>query len=171
MNALLRPVVAYLGLGSNMGDPPAQLKEAVVEIGELPSTRVTRESPIYGSKPWGRLDQPDFANMVVEIRTTLGPPALLRHVKEIEGRLGRVPGERWGPRPVDIDILLYENTSLSTPELQVPHPRMWLRAFVLRPLSDLAPHLRAPDGTPILELLQRDVIASQGVWPLVEERS
>lgn len=154
----------YLGLGSNMRNPPAQLEAAVAALDGLPTTHVGRISPLYLSKAWGKTDQPDFLNMVVEIDTALAPASLLRKIKQIEADQGRTPGERWGPRPVDIDILLYDKQEINTPTLVIPHPRMWERAFVLRPLADLAPDLISSDGTPITTVLRQEPIASQGVW-------
>lgn len=159
-------VKAYLGLGSNMNDPQAQLEAAVTAIGRVPSTTVLRSSPMYASKPWGKTDQPDFVNMVVEIETGLQPHTILRHCKHIEQEQGRVAGERWGPRPVDIDILLFGKRTLRTASLVVPHPRMWDRAFVLRPLSDLRPDMTGPDGRTITEYLAGKDLTEQGVWPL-----
>jgi 2-amino-4-hydroxy-6-hydroxymethyldihydropteridine diphosphokinase len=149
-----------------MGDPPAQLREAVAAIDNLPGTHVLRESPLYGSRPWGRTNQPDFANMVIEISTQLKPHDLLRHAKIIEVEMGRKPGERWGPRPIDIDILLLDSERVSTSNLEIPHPRMWERAFVLFPLADLEPGLPTPEGLPLRKLLKKPEIAQQGVWPL-----
>jgi 2-amino-4-hydroxy-6-hydroxymethyldihydropteridine diphosphokinase len=154
----------YLGLGSNMHNPPAQLEAAIAALRLLPSTHVQRISPLYTSKAWGKTDQPDFLNMVIEIETTLPPVSLLRKIKQIESAQGRTPGERWGPRPVDIDILLYDKQVINTPTLVIPHPRMWERAFVLRPLADLAPDLLSSRGAPITDLLRQEPIASQGVW-------
>jgi 2-amino-4-hydroxy-6-hydroxymethyldihydropteridine diphosphokinase len=161
----------FLGIGSNMDDPPAQLQMAVAALRLLPGTRMQRISPTYASKAWGKTDQPDFLNMVVQVETDLQPAALLEQVKQIEAAQGRLPGERWGPRPVDIDILLYDKLTINTPTLVIPHPRMWERAFVLRPLSDLLPDLCAPDGTLISVLLKQVQIASQGVWPASHSNS
>ncbi|MEP6774453.1 MAG: 2-amino-4-hydroxy-6-hydroxymethyldihydropteridine diphosphokinase [Chloroflexota bacterium] len=155
----------YLGLGSNMDNPPAQLEAAVATLRILPTTHVQRISPLYMSKAWGKTDQADFLNMVVEIDTALPPASLLREVKQIEAAQGRTRGERWGPRPVDIDILLYDKQEINTPTLLIPHPRMWERAFVLRPLADLAPDLLSSGGTPITALLRQEPLASQVVWP------
>jgi 2-amino-4-hydroxy-6-hydroxymethyldihydropteridine diphosphokinase len=157
--------IVYLGLGSNMHNPPAQLEAAVAALGLLPATHVQRISPVYVSRAWGKTDQPDFLNMVVEVDTALGPASLLRAVKQIEADQGRTSGERWGPRPVDIDILLYDKQEINTPTLVIPHLRMWERAFVLRPLADLVPDLISSDGTLITDLLRQEPIASQGVWP------
>jgi 2-amino-4-hydroxy-6-hydroxymethyldihydropteridine diphosphokinase len=157
------PVIAYLSLGSNMGDAQAQLGWAIYALAQLPQTELLRISRLYSTKPWGKVDQPDFLNMVVEVRTGLTPHALLTEIKRIETDQGRVPGERWGPRPLDIDILLYGDEQIATEDLQVPHPRIWERAFVLYPLADLRPDLSTPDGTPITGLLARGDIASQGL--------
>ncbi len=155
----------YLGLGSNIDNPPVQLEAAVAALRRLPATHVQRISPLYVSKAWGKTDQPDFLNMVVEIDTALPPASLLRAIKQIEAAQGRTPGERWGPRPVDIDILLYDKQEINTPTLVIPHPRMWERAFVVRPLADLAPDLLSSGGTPITDLLRQEPVASQSVWP------
>lgn len=156
--------LAYLGLGSNMGDREAQIEAALKAIGVLPSTRVLRASPLYESAPWGPVEQPNYLNMVVEVETGLDPRALLEGCKEIERKQGRLDGERWGPRPIDIDILLYGDETLKFSGLKVPHPRMWARRFVLLPLADLRPDLAAPDGRPIEEILGDVHIAEQGVW-------
>src|SRR6476469_625651 len=155
----------YLGLGSNLDDPKAQIDAAIAALAKLPRTKVLRESRTYVSKPWGKLDQPDFLNMVVEIRTGLAPQTLLRHVKRIEQEQGRIESERWGPRQLDIDILLFGERTISTADLVVPHPRMWERAFVLRPLADLRPDLKSPVGESLADLLARHDIAAQGIWP------
>ncbi len=158
-------VIAYLGLGSNMGDSLMHLENGLVAIGMLTGTRVLSRSQIYVTAAWGKTDQPDFLNMVAEISTELPPEALLDAGKKIEQQEGRTEGERWGPRQLDIDILLYGNERLNSSLLTVPHPRIWERAFVLRPLADLLPELRGPDGRPVSEWLQESEIASQGVRP------
>ena len=155
--------IAYLGLGSNVGERAAQIEEAIEMMGRLPETRMLRRSPLYESKPWGKTDQPDFLNIVIEISTNIEPHLLLQHCKNIEAKLGREPGEQWGPRPIDIDILLYGDKRLKTATLILPHQRMWERQFVLRPLADLLPNLAGPDNIPIEKFLQREEIAAQGV--------
>jgi 2-amino-4-hydroxy-6-hydroxymethyldihydropteridine diphosphokinase len=160
---------AYLGLGSNMGDRIEQLEAAFASIARIPATRIVQKSPVYESKAWGKTDQADFLNMAVAIATTLDPQQLLRHCKDIETRQGRVPGEKWGPRPIDLDILLFGGRRLKTDSLVVPHPHMWERAFVLRPLADIAPGILHDDGTPISEWLQKKDIAAQEVNPYTEE--
>jgi 2-amino-4-hydroxy-6-hydroxymethyldihydropteridine diphosphokinase len=157
--------IAYLGLGTNMGDRDAQLRAAVAAIAAIPATALLRQSPIYESKPWGKTGQPDFLNMVVEISTQLEPHTLHRHLQKIERDMGRdrETSEKWGPRPIDIDLLLYGTRTLKTASLVVPHPRMWERYFVMRPLADLAPDLATPEGTPLSNLLASDEMTSQGL--------
>jgi 2-amino-4-hydroxy-6-hydroxymethyldihydropteridine diphosphokinase len=157
--------IAYLGLGSNLDNPESQLQVALHAIGKLPNTELLRTSRTYVSKPWGKLDQPDYLNMVAEIRTGLTPHMLLRHCKHIEQEQGRIETERWGPRQVDLDVLLFGGRTIRTASLVVPHPRMWERAFVLRPLAELRPDLKSPGGSPIIDVLRRPDIAAQGIWP------
>jgi len=155
--------IAYLGLGTNMGDRDAQLRAAVAAIANIPATTLLRQSRVYESKPWGKTDQPDFLNMVVEISTQLEPHTLHRHLQKIERDMGRdrEASEKWGPRPIDIDLLLYGTRTLKTASLVVPHPRMWERHFVMRPLADLTPDLTTPNGTPVSSLLASGDMTSQ----------
>lgn len=138
--------VAYLGLGTNLGDRSAMLRAA---IGALAARlTVIRTSAVYETEPWGRLDQPAFLNCCVAVETALAPADLLALAKEVERTLGRTPGERWGPRAIDIDVLLYGSEQVRSPELVVPHPRLAERAFALVPLAEIAPD--APlAGTPL----------------------
>lgn len=159
-------LIVLLGIGSNMGDARGHVIRAIEEIDAVEGVRVIRTSPLYGSAPWGKTGQPDFVNAVAEIQTTLPPRRLLGAVKALERTHGRVPADRWGPRPLDIDILLYGDYAVAEPYLQVPHPRMWDRAFVLRPLADLRPDLAGPGGRTVRERLTDDEIAGQDVWPL-----
>lgn len=135
------PVVVYLSLGSNLGDRAANLRRAVDAVAALSDTAVERLSDVYETRPWGPVSQPDFLNLAAAISTTLGPEQLLRGLQAIETALGRVRKVRWGPRTIDIDILLYGETHLASPELTLPHPRMLERAFVLVPLAEIAPDL------------------------------
>jgi len=135
-------VVAYLSLGSNLGDRAAMLRRAVDAVAALPGTSVERLSDVYETRPWGPVPQPDFLNLAAAISTTLGPEELLRGLQAIEAALGRVRTVRWGPRTIDVDILLYGDIHMATPELTLPHPRMLERAFVLVPLAEIAPDLR-----------------------------
>lgn len=157
--------VAYLGLGSNLGDREAYLQAALEGLGRLEGTSVTASSRLYCSKPWGKLDQPDFMNMAASIETTLEPGELLWECKRIEREAGRTAGEPWGPRVLDIDILLYDDLTLNSPTLTIPHPRMWQRQFVLMPLADLLPNLESKDGRSIAQVLESEEIVTQGVWP------
>lgn len=149
------PVTAYLGLGSNLGDRAANLKRAVEELAGRPGIRVTRRSAIYETEPVGRRDQPDFLNLVVEAQVSLTPRRLLDEVLAVEHGMGRVRRERWGPRMIDIDILLYGGERMDVPGLTIPHPRLAERAFVLVPLAELAPALVLPDGGRVAELAAR----------------
>jgi 2-amino-4-hydroxy-6-hydroxymethyldihydropteridine diphosphokinase len=156
--------IAYLGLGTNIGDRQAHLEAALTAIAQIPTTSLLRQSPVYESKPWGKTDQPDFLNMVAEITTQLEPHTLHRYLQSIERDLGREERrERWGPRPMDIDLLLYGTHAIETASLLVPHPRLWERHFVLRPLADLVPDMKSPSGIAIEQLLQTDAITSQGL--------
>ncbi len=161
--------VVYLGLGSNQGDRAATLAAARARL-EAAGVRVRRASPLYETEPVGVRDQPWFLNQVLEGETALAPGALLAAAKSIERALGRARGPRWGPRPIDIDILLYDDACIAEtdPWLEVPHPELWRRLFVLVPLRDLRPDLRAPDGTPIatrIAALQAAVPGAVRPWP------
>ena len=137
----------FVALGSNLGDRAALLACAVRELGRLPETRIVRLSSLYETRPWGLENQPDFYNQVVELRTQLGPRELLHEALAIEARLGRRRTVRWGPRTADIDLLVYDDLQMDTPELTLPHPRMLERAFVLVPLAEIAPQLRVAGRT------------------------
>lgn len=134
--------LAFVGLGSNLDNPQRQINVAIAALDELPSTRLSRHSSLYRSVPWGLIDQPDFLNAVAELETDLDAASLLANLLELELRLGRRrDGPRWGPRRIDLDLLAYgDETSLSA-GLQLPHPRIGERAFVLMPLAELAPDL------------------------------
>ena len=128
----------FLGLGGNLGDPEANLVEAAERL-ERKGLRIVRASSVYKTEPVGMIDQPWFFNQVLEIETEMSPVRLLRAVKSIERALGRKPGPRNGPRPIDIDILLAGDIVLKTAELEIPHARMTERKFVLVPLAEIAP--------------------------------
>ncbi len=142
----------YLALGSNLGNRSANLGNMISSL--PPEVDVLRQSPVYETPPWGYQEQPAFLNMVVEAQTDLPPVDLLVYLKGLEVQLGRLPTFNYGPRLIDIDILLYAEQIFSSPELVIPHPRMSERAFVLVPLADLAPDLHHPvtDMT-VLEML------------------
>ena len=144
----------YLALGSNLGNRAANLAQAIDRLGER--VRVERTSPVYETEPWGVADQPSFLNQTAMGRTALSPHELLRFVLSLEQMMGRVRGERFGPRLIDIDILFYDNLSLTSYSLTIPHPRLIERAFVLRPLADITPDLVHPRlGCSVQELLER----------------
>lgn len=133
----------YLALGSNLGDRTANLDAARAALS--PEVLVTATSPVYETEPWGYTHQPAFLNQVVRAKTVLSPHDLLIYLKALEKRLGRKESFRYGPRLIDLDILFYDDLSLETPELTLPHPHLAERAFVLVPLADLAPDLEHPD--------------------------
>jgi 2-amino-4-hydroxy-6-hydroxymethyldihydropteridine diphosphokinase len=145
--------LAYVALGSNLGDSRQQLLDAMEQLTALPGTRLLRRSPIYRTPPWGMLEQPAFLNAVVQIDTTLSPHALLDDLLAIERRAGRVRAERNGPRILDLDLLHVDGVQLHDDRLTLPHPRMAERAFVLLPLHDLAPELLLPGQGQVATLL------------------
>lgn len=140
------PVDCYIGLGSNLGDPKAQLEQAIVQLRSLANTRFIKHSTFYQTKPLGPQDQPDFLNAVAKLSTRLGPQDLLTLLQHIEDNQKRVRTRRWGARTLDLDLLLYGDQTLNTPRLIVPHPHLLERDFVLRPLFEIAPDLRLPNG-------------------------
>ncbi|RVB75240.1 MULTISPECIES: 2-amino-4-hydroxy-6-hydroxymethyldihydropteridine diphosphokinase [unclassified Mesorhizobium] len=131
----------YLSLGGNLGDPARSMGAALRMLDADKNTRVAVVSSLYRTPPWGKLDQPDFLNAAAEISTALAPNALLDLCLDVERRLKRVREERWGPRLIDIDILVFGDRIIHETGLEVPHPRMLERAFVLAPLAEIAPGL------------------------------
>lgn len=134
----------FLGLGSNIGDRTANIEHACRLIGQIEDVRIVRVSRFIETRPIGYEDQPDFINAVLEIGTALSPRGLLDAVKEIERRMGRVPTVRFGPRVIDIDILLFGARIIGEPGLTIPHPRMHGRRFVLGSLAEIAPEVVHP---------------------------
>jgi 2-amino-4-hydroxy-6-hydroxymethyldihydropteridine diphosphokinase len=132
----------YLALGSNLGVRSANLKNAINNL--TPQMNVKAKSHVYETAPWGFTDQPAFLNQVVKAETYLEPEALLQHLKRLESVMGRVPSFQNGPRLIDIDILFFDDLVLDSPIVQIPHPRLHERAFVLMPLNDLCPDLVHP---------------------------
>jgi len=149
------PVIAYLGLGANLGDPEAQLREALERLNAADEVEVTRVSTFYRTPPLGPADQPWYVNAAARVRTRLGPEDLLRLLQQVETAMGRVRGERWGPRRIDLDLLLYNGEVIFSPDLVVPHPEMHRRAFVLAPLAEIAPRA----WHPVLQKSVADLLA------------
>ncbi|WP_084166474.1 2-amino-4-hydroxy-6-hydroxymethyldihydropteridine diphosphokinase [Stutzerimonas azotifigens] len=144
----------YLGLGSNLAEPVQQLEEALAALAALPATTLAAVSSFYASDPLGPPDQPRYVNAVAALDTELPPLALLDALQTIENDQGRVRERRWGPRTLDLDILLYGDRLIDDPRLRVPHYHMHARAFVLYPLAEIAPaDLTLPDGRALAELL------------------
>jgi len=156
----------FVGLGSNLGRPAERVLEALEALSGLADTRISATSPLYGSAPMGPADQPDYVNAVVRLDTGLSPHALLDALQEIEARAGRArTGERWGPRTLDLDLLLYDRVRRHDERLTLPHPGIAERAFVLVPLADIAPDETLPGGeASIGELAAR--IDRSGLWQL-----
>jgi len=145
---------AYIGLGSNLGEREATLREALTRLGELDGVAVVAVSSFRETDPVGNVDQPRFVNAAAALETSLRPRELLERLLDVERALGRdrAVEERWGPRTLDLDLLLYGGESIDEPGLEVPHPRLAERAFVLEPLLELDPDLRLPDGRPLRDL-------------------
>lgn len=148
---------AYLGLGSNIGDRRRHLREAIGRLGAAEGVNLLRQSRVYETAPVGVTDQPEFLNMVVEVEIAEGMEAreLLEVVRQIERDVGRTKRERWGPREIDIDVLLVGEERVREGDFEVPHPRMWERAFVMAPLAELAPEARGPTGETTAEIAKR----------------
>lgn len=166
---------AYIGLGSNLAQPVQQLKSAVNALSRQPSIKVQTCSSLYQTAPIGPQDQPDFVNAVLLLRTDLSPQALLELCQALEQAHGRLrSGAVWGPRTLDLDILLYRTRSIAeepwlqidTETLYLPHPQLEKRAFVLKPLLEIAPTLSLRPGQPLIDLLP--LLADQGIKKLDE---
>lgn len=137
-------MAAYVGVGSNIGNGPVTLRNAIESVDRLPRTRVGRRSSFYRSPPMGVVSQKSFVNAVVRVETRLTAPALLLALHAIERRFGRVRRLRWGPRTLDLDILVYGDSTMNRQGLIIPHPGISLRPFVLYPLVEIAPGLHVP---------------------------
>lgn len=146
---------AFIGLGSNLEDPAAQLARAVAELASLPNTLLAAQSPFYASRPVGPQDQPDYVNGAVWLQTDLAPHALLDELQRIEQLHGRERLRRWGPRTLDLDLLIYGSQVIDDDRLTVPHRELANRDFVLQPLLDLEPDLTLPNGQSIRALRQQ----------------
>lgn len=152
----MRPLRAYIGIGSNLDDPVTQVRWALQSLHVLPASRCVAQSPLYRTVPvGGPPDQPDYINAAAALDTTLPPDELLMILQELEAARGRVRSLRWGPRTLDLDLLLYDRITRADPRLTLPHPRLHERAFVLYPLYDIAPRLDIPGWGRLAELLAR----------------
>ena len=161
------PTAAFVGLGSNLGDPVARIRDAFAALAALPQTTLHARSSLFRSAPIGYENQGDFVNAVCWIDTHLSPAALLGHLQHIEHAAGRRrAGHRYGPRPLDLDLLLFGDLTLDEASLQLPHPRLHERRFALEPLAELCPELVIPGRGKVAELLR--VCAEQRVERMSE---
>jgi len=152
---------AYVALGANIGDPAATVVSALAALAGLPESRVLRTSPLYRTAPVGLRNQPDFINAAAALETALGAEVLLDALLDLEVRFGRRRRDRNGPRTLDLDLLLYDDSEIDLPRLTLPHPRLHLRAFVLRPLAEIAPDLTIPGRGSVAAWLP--AVATQGI--------
>jgi 2-amino-4-hydroxy-6-hydroxymethyldihydropteridine diphosphokinase len=153
-------VWAYIGLGSNLSRPAEQIKRAFELLAELPDTELVSRSSLYRSAPMGDVDQPDFVNAVAKIATSLDAFALFANLQQIEDRQGRIRGERWGPRVLDLDLLVYGDEQIQSESLIVPHPGIGQRNFVLLPLREVEPDLTVPGLACISEIVVDETVPS-----------
>jgi len=159
---------AYVALGSNLERPVAQVRRAFAALAQLPRTRLVRPSGLYGSKPMGPVAQPDFVNAAAGLLTELEVEAFFEELRRLERVLGRTaPRERWGPRLIDLDLLLFDQVTRDSVELQLPHPGIVERNFVLYPLAEVAPDLNVPGQGRVAQLAAR--ASSDGIWRLDSE--
>ncbi|MGF3092728.1 2-amino-4-hydroxy-6-hydroxymethyldihydropteridine diphosphokinase [Cronobacter sakazakii] len=148
--------LAFIALGSNLAEPLSQVNNALAALARIPGSRIVAASSFYRTPPLGPQDQPDYLNAAVALETTLSAEALLDNTQRIELEQGRVrKAERWGPRTLDLDIMLFGDATINTERLIVPHYDMKNRAFMLLPLSEIAPALRFPDGERLADVLER----------------
>lgn len=156
---------AYIAVGSNLHDPRAQVRRALERLAEIPRTLVVLRSPLYGTRPFGPIAQPDFVNAVAGVLTQLDAPTLLHELRALERAFGRPDAhEKWGPRVLDLDLLIHGREVRRGAELVLPHPGIVDRNFVLYPLADIAPELDVPGVGRVADLQRR--VASEGIWPL-----
>lgn len=155
----------YIALGSNLASPLSQVTAAIDALGAIPDSQIIAVSGFYRTPPLGPQDQPDYLNAAVALETSLTPEALLDHTQRIELEQGRVrKAERWGPRTLDLDIMLFGDETIATPRLTVPHYDMKNRGFMLWPLFEIAPELRFPDGETLASVLARLGAAKPAGW-------
>jgi len=165
VTAAVRWLPAYVGVGSNLSDPAAQVRRALAALAELPGTVLIASSPSYRTKPLGEVVQPAFVNAVAGLLTRRTPEELLADLRALERRLGREPPrERWGPRVIDLDLLVVGRETRATDSLSLPHPGIAERDFVLYPLADVAPDLDVPGLGRVADLRAR--VANRGIEKL-----
>jgi 2-amino-4-hydroxy-6-hydroxymethyldihydropteridine diphosphokinase len=152
----------YLGLGSNLGDKSGNIQNAIDQIAALKGVNINKLSSLYLTAPWGKIDQNDFINQVIQIETELSAMDLLHQLQDIEIKLGRQRNVKWGPRNIDLDILLYGNEVIKSAELEVPHPYLMERLFVLVPLAEIDSEIIFPDGKKIMEVLSKATARLKG---------
>lgn len=157
-------VIAYIGMGTNLGDRRGALEMALREMHQPPIVYVERVSLVYETAPVGVTEQPDFLNAVARVRTTLSARALLDVLLNLENKMGRVRTLRWGPRVIDLDLLIYGDAQTSEPGLEVPHPRLRERAFVMAPLAEIAPALCLPPDGETTEKILGELLQKQGTF-------
>lgn len=165
----MKTATVYLALGANLGNRKLNLKQAIELLSE--KVDIDRVSPIYETDPVGYTEQPLFLNLVLGGSTGMKPKELLKFCKDIESKLGRIPSFQSAPRPIDIDILFYDNEVVKSPELVIPHPRLTTRAFVLVPLNEIAPELLHPANGRAIKHLVKDLgdITELHRWGEAEE--
>ena len=160
-------ITAFIGLGSNLEEPIQQVRTALEELNEINLTSVVQHSSLYRSDPVGPAGQPDYINAVAEIKTRLEPMPLLRALQSIEQDHDRVRIQRWGPRTLDLDLLIYADQKIDEPDLIVPHIMIAERSFVLFPLAEIAPDIQIPGLAPMAELLKNS--SQKGLSKLLDD--
>lgn len=147
--------LAYIGLGANLDNPQQQIRDALIELEQLSDSRLISHSGLYGSKPVGPQDQPDYVNAVACLETSLQPLMLLDKLQQLELDHGRIRKRHWGERTLDLDIILFDDLQLTSERLNLPHPFADQRSFVLFPLAEIAPDLKFPNGETLRDLCSR----------------
>ncbi|MGB4304512.1 MAG: 2-amino-4-hydroxy-6-hydroxymethyldihydropteridine diphosphokinase [Syntrophomonadaceae bacterium] len=153
---------AYIALGSNLGRKRDNIARAIQLIAALPGVKSNKSSSLYETEPWGKTDQEKFLNQVIAVETSLKPAELLRELQNIEIKMGRQRKEKWGPRIIDLDILLYGNEVMDDPHLTIPHPHLRQRLFVLVPLAEIGADLQFPEDGATVEEVLSSVLVREG---------
>jgi 2-amino-4-hydroxy-6-hydroxymethyldihydropteridine diphosphokinase len=161
-------MLAYIGIGSNLGDKQGNCRRAIETLGSDPRNRLVRCSPLYCTEPVGKTDQDWFVNGVVSLETSMGPRELLEFLLSVEKKMGRIREEKWGPRTIDLDILFYQDQTLHDNDLHIPHPSLHERRFVLIPLKDVAADLVHPELGKTVSSMLAELDTEERVTPLEE---